>query len=395
MTTLEEIADAVLSGADGTTLLVTGLVIATMMAVLIALSAGYFRTILNVALFARPDARVRAIGNPLISREGVKEALEAGDLHDLFERFAALGHRMPIGTGLDGREAERLIRMHHYEAVMYLIESVPDGVRHFFTAYAGMLGAGEAAGIVAAKARGLSPAAIEERTVPIGALTPERLRKAAHAGSEEEAIRRMEKARFGPSLARAHAGAGGDTASFLAFSLAAALGDMGTAARGVDVSLSPPVVEIAGRMVDAANLRALIRARAFGTGREAAARHLIREGGFELTGERLLRAERTGNLPDLIAAVEGTRYQQYLAAVPGAAVQDRDAAALESALDRCILDSAREIASQYHLESGPLLRHLVALDYEARNMRAIAVGVAAGVPVEEIERILIVEETEI
>jgi len=176
-------------------------------------------------------------------------------------------------------------------------------------------------------------------------------------------------------------------------SLAAALTEMGVAARGVDISLSPPVVETAGRMVDAANLRALVRARASGTGREAAARHLVRAGGFELTGERLLRAERAGSLSDLIATVEGMRYHQYLVASPEA-VQSGDAAALEAALDLCTLDATRAIASQYHLESGPLLRHLVALDYEARNMRAIAAGVAAGVTAEEIERVLIIEEAE-
>jgi len=393
MTTLEEIADAVLSGADGTALLVIGLAVAVMVAVMLASSAGYFRMILNIALFAQPDARVRAIGNPLIGRDGVREALEAGDLHDLFERFAALGHRIPAGTALDGREAERLVRTHHYEAVMRLTESVPDGVRHFFTAYAGMLGAWEAAGVVAAKERGLSPATVEERAVPIGGLTPERLRKAAHAENAEEAIRRMGKAPFGPSLASAHAAAGGETGAFLALSRAAALGDLSAAARAVDISLSPPVVETAGRMIDVANLRALVRARSFGVGREAAARHLVRAGGFELTGERLLRAERAGSLSDLIATVEGMRYHQYLVASPEA-VQSGDAAALEAALDLCTLDATRAIASQYHLESGPLLRHLVALDYEARNMRAIAAGVAAGVTAEEIEQVLIIEEAE-
>lgn len=393
MTALEEVADGVLSGADGSAMLVIGLAIAVMVAVILASSAGYFRMILNIALFARPDARVRAIGTPLIGEEGVSDALEARDLHDLFERFAALGHRMPAGAGLDGEEAERLIREHHYDAVMRLIESVPDSVSHFFFAYAGMLGAGEAVAVAMAKGRGLPPAAIERRTVPIGGLTPERLRKAAHAGSVEEAVLRMKEAPFGPALARSHAAAAGDPAAFPALALAAALIDMGLAARGVDISLSPPVVETAGMLVDAANLRALLRARAFGAGRETAGRHIVRGGGFELTGERLARAERAESLADLIAALEGTRYHRYLAAAPEA-VQEGDAAALEAALDRCVLDATRRIASHYHLESGPLLRHLVALGYEARNMRAIAAGVAAGVPAEEIERVLIIEEAE-
>lgn len=393
MTTLEEIADTILSGPDATALLVVGLAVAAVVAVMLASSAGYFRMILNIALFAQPNARARAIGNPLIERDGVREALEAGDLHDLFERFAARGHRIQIGTALDGPEAERLVRAHHYEAVARLTESVPDGVRSFFLAYAAMLGIGEAAAIVAATARGLPAAAVEGRAVPISSLTPDRLRKAAHAERPDEAIRRLETATFGPTLSRAYADAGGEAEAFQVLSRAAALDGLSAAARAVDVSLAPPAVETAGRLIDAANLRALVRARAFGTGRETAGRHLVRTGGFEIVGERLLRAERTGNLSDLIAAVEGTRYHDYLAADP-AAVQNGDAAALEAALDRCVLDAERALSSQYHLESGPLLRHLVALDYEARNMRAIALGVAAGVPAEEIERVLIVEEAE-
>ena len=64
MTALEEIAVAVLSGADGKAMLVAGLSIAVMVAVILAASAGYFRMILNIALFAQPDARVRAIRQP-------------------------------------------------------------------------------------------------------------------------------------------------------------------------------------------------------------------------------------------------------------------------------------------------------------------------------------------
>jgi vacuolar-type H+-ATPase subunit C/Vma6 len=59
-----------------------------------------------------------------------------------------------------------------------------------------------------------------------------------------------------------------------------------------------------------------------------------------------------------------------------------------------MLAIARAVSTQYHLESGPLLRYLIILGYEAQNMQAIAVGVGASLAVEEIERVLVLEEME-
>ncbi|TAJ45580.1 V-type ATPase subunit [Methanofollis fontis] len=393
MSTLSEIAAALLDGEGGTALLAAALAVAIMVAVMLAASAGYFRIILNIALFAQPDARVRAIGNPLVERGPLAGALSAPGLHDLFDHFGRLGHRMPAGTDLDGAAAERLIREHHYEVVGHLIESVPDGVRPFFIAYARMLGAGEAAAIVAMKAQGVPPAAIEEEIVPVGGLTVNGVRKTAHAESAEEVVRRLRPKPFGPLIAAAYTGSAGNIGRFLARVQADSLADLALAARGVDIALSPPVVETAGVLIDTANLRALIRGRTLELEREAVRPHLVATGGFELVGDRLVRAERAGSLPDLLTAISGTRYHPYLAALP-AAVRDGDGAALERALDRCTQDMVRATASQYHLGSGPLLRYLVALDYEVRNMRAIAHGLAAGVPPHEIEGVLVVEEME-
>ncbi len=390
---LASVFSGLLSGDDATALLAAALAISILVALMLAASAGYYRIILNIAAFARPDARVRAIGNPMVDPVIVAAVREAHNLQDLFDRFRDAGHTLPAAGVMDTGVAEHSIRSYYYGKVMSLSENVPDSVHHFFSTYGDMLVAREAAWIIMGRARNVSPADLERQASPAGLLTPELIRKAVHAAGPEDALSRFAQTSFGPVLTAAYHEAAGDPAQFSAFLQTALLENLSLAARSVDISLSPPVTDITGRMIDTANIRVLARALSFGMGREETSRHLIPEGGFELTGDRFEHARRAGSLPDLIQALAGTQYESYLSRLPEA-VRGEDIPVLEKALDRCMLDSARAVSNQYHLECGPLLRYLVELGYEVQNMRAIAGGVAASLPPEEIERVLVLEEME-
>ena len=390
---LSSLFSGLLSGEDTTALLVAALAISILVALMLAASAGYFRIILNIAAFARPDARVRAIGNPMVDPVMVAAVRESPNLHDLFDRFRAVGHAFPAAGAMDIGAAEQAIRSYYYEKVVSLSENVPDSVSHFFVSYGEMLVAREAAWIVMGRARNISPADLGRQASPAGPLTPEIVRKAVHAAGPEESLSRFSETPFGPVLTAAYHEAAGDPAQFSALLEVTLFENISLAARSVDISLSPPVTEIAGRMIDTANIRALARALSFGIGREEAGRHLIFEGGFELTGERFEQARRAGSLPDLIQALEGTQYGSRLSRSPEA-VRDNNIPVLEAALDQGMLDSVRAVSNQYHLECGPLLRYLIALGSEVQNMQAIAGGVSASLTPEEIERVLVLEETE-
>ncbi|WAI01660.1 V-type ATPase subunit [Methanogenium organophilum] len=388
---LSPIFSGLLSGDGGTALLVAALAIAILMGLVLAASAGYFRVILNIAVFARPDARVRAIGNPMVEWATVSVVREAHSLHDLFDRFRAAGYAFPSVGEMNIEIAEQTIRGYYYGRVVSLTENVPDSVSHFFAAYRDMLAAREAAWIILSMGGDVSPADIERQVSSVGSLTPEMIRTAVHAAGPEDALSRFAPAPFGPVLAAAYREAAGDHAQFFALVQIALLENISLAAQSVDISLSPPVTEVAGRMIDIANIRSLARSLSVGAGKESVARYLILEGGFELSGDRLNHAIRAGSLPDLIQALVGTTYEPYLSRHPDA-VKDEDIPVLEAALDLCMLDVVRAVSNQYHLESGPLLRYLVTLGYEAQNMQAIAVGIAESLPPEEIGRVLVTEE---
>jgi hypothetical protein len=126
---LSSLFSDLLSGDGATALLVAALAIAILIGLMLAASAGYFRIILNIAVFARPDARVRAIGNPMVDPVTAAVVREAHTLHDLFDRFRTAGHPFPAVGEMNIDIAERTIRGYYYAKVMSLSENVPDSVR--------------------------------------------------------------------------------------------------------------------------------------------------------------------------------------------------------------------------------------------------------------------------
>jgi hypothetical protein len=115
---LSSLFSDLLSGDGATALLVAALAIAILIGLMLAASAGYFRIILNIAVFARPDARVRAIGNPMVDPVTAAVVREAHTLHDLFDRFRTAGHPFPAVGEMNIDIAERTIRGYYYAKVM-------------------------------------------------------------------------------------------------------------------------------------------------------------------------------------------------------------------------------------------------------------------------------------
>jgi len=114
---------------EGSGLILIGLAIAFLVAIFLAITAGWFRIILSIASFAYPSARVRAMGNPLVTKAGSLEISGAGDLLELFERAERLGHPIGYREGISADDTEHLIRVYHYAMLTNLGGTVPDAIR--------------------------------------------------------------------------------------------------------------------------------------------------------------------------------------------------------------------------------------------------------------------------
>ncbi|MCP1661508.1 MULTISPECIES: V-type ATPase subunit [Methanocalculus] len=382
-----------LLAAEGTGLLVIGIGIAFLIAVFIAISAGWFRIILSIASFAYPSARVRAMGNPLVTADGADTVSGSTDLLDLFERAARLGHDVGYGEGADADAIERLIRTHHYRMLSDLVSSVPDAIRPLIQGYIRILECREVAAILRGIAGGLPADLIRERAVAIGSLTDSAIRKISHAETIEESTVRIERAGILPGIRNTWQKVG-ETGGFTAFEsaiIAESFHSLMIVARGIEDAHYEPAVAMAGRLIDTENLRILARGLIRNLGPEETEPFLVTTGGFEITGPVLQDLARKTDILEFGAALRDTAYGPYIEPLLEEVRKTRDTGPLETALSQCTLGISRAISSQYHLGSGPIIRYLLALELEMENLMAAAAALLLEVPQDEIPGYMVVE----
>lgn len=378
---------------EGSGLIVIAFAIAFFIAVFIAVSAGWFRIILSIASFAYPSARVRAMGNPLVTAEGADTLSDAGDLLELFERAERFGHIIEYREGMAPDDTERLIRSYHYTLLGNLAVSVPDAIHSLILGYIQVYLAEEVAALLRGISGGLPRDLIEKRAVPIGAFSESEIRKAAHSGSVEEAVQRLERSGVFPGIRDIWKKTGEQEgyAVFESALLSESYLSLMMTARGIEESQYEPAVLMAGRMIDCQNLRILIRGRLYGADAAAIEPFLIPRGGFEITGDILRDLTRSADLPELSSLISETMYGPYIEPFIEGVKDNPDPGAIEQSLSQCLLDIGRMVSSQYHLGSGPIFRYLVALGIECENLRAAAAGILYQVPAESIRGQMVVQ----
>jgi vacuolar-type H+-ATPase subunit C/Vma6 len=378
---------------EGSGLILIGLAVAFLVAIFLAITAGWFRIILSIASFAYPSARVRAMGNPLVTKAGSLEISGAGDLLELFERAERLGHQIGYREGISPDDTERLIRVYHYTMLTNLGGTVPDAIRPLINGYIQVYQIREVAVILRGLEGGLPKELIESRAVPIASLTDSAIRKAAHSATVEEAVTRLHRSGVVPRIRELWTKIG-ETSGFSAFESALisdAYRSLMMAARGIEESQYEPAVLMAGRMIDCENLRILIRGRLRGMDASDLMPFLIQPGGFEITELMLRDLVRTADLTELFSAIRETAYGPYIEPHLEEVRRTRDPGRIELSLSRCILDIGRMISSQYHLGSGPIIRYLVALQIECENLGTAAAGLMLGVSPERIGDMMVME----
>jgi V/A-type H+-transporting ATPase subunit C len=96
----------------------------------------------------------------------------------------------------------------------------------------------------------------------------------------------------------------------------------------------------------------------------------------------------------VISVVEGTSYFKWLRDAIEDYNKENSVQPLENALDACLIELMKNISVEYYLTMGPLLRFIVSKEYEIRNLKIIAKGIAENVKPETIKKLLVtVEET--
>jgi V/A-type H+-transporting ATPase subunit C len=134
--------------------------------------------------------------------------------------------------------------------------------------------------------------------------------------------------------------------------------------------------EFVSRLLDIKNLKNLFRAKNLGYEREDYEKLFIEEG-------REIPRWKFMEIASSTAALEGTSYH----------IKDEESIqSIENALDRFLLKAVEDISIKNFPLFGPLLRFMVAKEFEIRNLKIIVKGIEEGVEIERIKSLLILEE---
>ena len=233
-----------------------------------------------------------------------------------------------------------------------------------------------------------APEAIETDLVRTGEFSERRLDRAAEAGSIEEVTEQLSPTIFGDPLDAAM----GDFESE---------GVLVPLENAVDRAYYAHLLDELGRTVpnspeglygefleaeiDFRNLRNALRIARSGADIDPAEYYI--EGG-QLFDREELRQVAT-NVDELVERVRASIYGAELSR----ALEELEAAdsliRFERALEAALLEYSSKLSNRYPLSVCPVISYILAKEREVRNVRAIARGREAGLPVEEIEEELV------
>ncbi len=383
---------AALLAGDPVLLVVAGLLLSLLSVLILGLMCGYYSILAEIASFVYPVARARARGNPWMKREKLEELLGRGSIPLLLGRLRDQGMELPLESAIRPGLFDRALESELIRDISLLAESSPGSVRPFFAAWVMTLEAVQLKKAIRILWKGLPQARIEQELLPVGRLDTQAIRRLSMAGSLEGCAALLEGTRFGAAIAEAipAARAGGSPVPLEIALDRAAFRELQAAAETLEERLSKPLRAFTGAMVDAANIRTLLRGELFGLPAEEIERQLI-PGGRELTIPNLLEMYRGREAGGIASGLERTPYREIASAWLSAGRGARGIEAVERELDRLLLSHADELAVSYQFGGGPLLKYAFARGLETRNIRAIWYGILAEAGADRIRSRWIVE----
>jgi len=348
--------------------------------ILIIVFMGYFTPLLTIASCAAPNARVRAIGNPMVRCDILREIAECGSLRDAAEKSRQY---FPwIDPARESAEAlERQLWDRYVQEMRDLPSTVPDGIKPFFRACSLLCETRMLIGALRMKAGGRPADEIREQMTPLVVITPPLVDAVAEAADVEQLVLELARTPYGPVLAeglteyaeegvvepferRLHRFAFGRlTASRLA------VGSFYTAGVSAHVDAISSVH----------NLRTVLRGIADGREKEDIRAALL-PATPSLPESLLGRMVESSGVLMIADLVRDTPFGPVLDESLQEYSQTGSLVSCERALDRYVLENAFNLEVVYSHSAGPLIRYLVAREYETRNLRGLFWGVVTQAP---------------
>lgn len=383
-----EILSASFPGTSGIIALVFG--ISILLVLIIAIFAGYFRILYNIASFASPVARAKAIGNPFLIRENMDQLIESKNLHEITSKMTDTGFLMGVEYEDDIIRIDRALKIAYYREYENLLTTVPDGIKPFFLAFRMVLEAEQVKSAIRGKFGGLSEDELNQIIIPVGIITPETVARICRAQSLQDAILLLHETPYGSILSESLESYSNSQSIFeMEWAL-----DLSVFRRiseskiKVDSSLVGPVSEFIGLYSDIMNIKTLIRAKREHWSPEIISRFFV-PGGAHYKEWRLVQLYENPQIQDIVNQLTGSDYYHVLEPQIPSYEASGSLHSFETALDTMMLEKISSISSVYHLTGGPLIKFIIGKLIETKNIRAVIYGISRGISPDKIKEYVV------
>lgn len=348
------------------------------------------KIIVNAMRFAYPNARVRAIGVPYVLADNVHPLLESKNVSEVISRIAD-SYKLDA-TGEDPDEIEKALNLALFKTYKSTITRVPKCIKPFLEAYMMKFEAEQLKVAIKGKNAGLSPDGIKKKMISVGNITPDLIGELAEADDMGRIVQILSDMPYGKELSNALLDYE-RTKSVLPLELAldgCVFQGLSESAPKIPASIVAPVSKFVDTYVDVTNIKALMRAKKEGFEPETIRKYLLPGG--TLPAWMLTQATESRDIAEIVATLENTGYVELLKKAMSEYEKSGSIYAFEAIFDRRLLHTVFEFARKKVFDVGPIMRFIVAKDYEVRNIRAALHGIREHLSLEKMKDIVICEE---
>jgi V/A-type H+-transporting ATPase subunit C len=145
-----------------------------------------------------------------------------------------------------------------------------------------------------------------------------------------------------------------------------------------------------GRLIDTITIKNVLRAKQLGYDEESCKKLFIGEG-QEIAPWKFKELSEQDSVPHIISSLEGTSYFDSLKNVIETYNSYKSVQVLENALDSNLLKLVENISTKNYVTIGPTIRFIVSKEFEIENLKIVAKGVSEGLESDTFKSYLVRE----
>jgi len=333
------------------------------------------KPVLDMFPYTYPNARVRARNGRLFSEKDFSEIVESQNVEELKNYlrgtpdYAKYIDMYPLEKALDSQLAET------YDLIARI---TPDNSKEIFRFLLKKWDIKNIKSIIIAKEAGLSQAETLDMIVPFGELT-DKLDSLIEADNVTEVVNGLEGTEY-PKILEDAVPIYKETGLLLPLEDAMdkyILKNLLRASATPEDDNTSLLHNYIGTMVDVANIKVIIRAKADNLKYENIEAYMISDG-YQVREWKLKELMEAEDVEGVISGLEGTDYAPLLSEAMSDFKDTRSMASFENSLDNFVVKTAKTISLKNQFGIGPMIGFLSRKEIEIKNLKIIARGKREG-----------------